>query len=243
MPAALIIGGLAAAGAIGGAVITSHATSKAAQAATNAANQNNQLQGQIYDSNKGILQPYSDRGNAAGDRYNALLGINSPANDRGQAPAGSLSTDQAYNDFLNSDGYQFRVNEGEKALNTGYAAKGLLQSGAALKGINSFAQGTASDEFGKYMGYLGNQQATGLAAGSSLAGTGQNYANAVSANNNSAASAVGNAALAGANSTNNAISNAVNAFGIYQGMASSYGDGGSGSRNAYGVKSATGNIY
>ena len=50
---------------------------------------------------------------------------------------------------LNQDpGYQFRMQEGMKAINASAAAKGGLQSGAALKAAQQYGQGLASQEYG-----------------------------------------------------------------------------------------------
>ena len=64
MPVGALIGGAVA--GIGGAVISANATKRASQAATDAANQNAQVQREIYDQTRADLQPY----NAAG--YEAL---------------------------------------------------------------------------------------------------------------------------------------------------------------------------
>lgn len=113
-----------------------------------------------------------------------------------QAPQ---STQQDYEDafqnYRNSTGYQFRLNEGNNAVNSGYAAAGALRSGAALKDLSTFNQNIASDEFGNYLGQLANQQGVGLSGASAIAGVGQNYVNNVTANNNSAATVAANAAL------------------------------------------------
>jgi hypothetical protein len=66
-----------------------------------------------------------------------------------------------------------------------------------------------------------------------LAGVGQNYANANNANNDNAGSAAANAALASGNAWTGAITNAINAYGMYSGMNSSYG-GGAKPVNAFG---------
>jgi hypothetical protein len=94
----------------------------------------------------------------------------------------------------------------------------LLGSGSALKALTNYGQGIGSQEFGNYMGYLGNQQQTGLSATNALAGVGTGYANAVSANNNNAANQTGNAALVGANNINGLLGNALSAYGNYQGQ-------------------------
>lgn len=124
-------------------------------------------------------------------------------------PAGSPNTtpaanaQAAFDTFRNSTGYQFRLGQGTDAINTGYAANGLLQSGAAQKALTRYGQDYASGEFGNYIGHLANQQGVGLGGASALAGVGQNYANSVSANNNSAGTAAANAALIKGNANAN----------------------------------------
>jgi hypothetical protein len=46
-------------------------------------------------------------------------------------------------------GYQFRLKQGMEALQRSAAAKGSLFGGSTLKRLTEFAQGTASDEFGR----------------------------------------------------------------------------------------------
>lgn len=121
------------------------------------------------------------------------------------------AAESAFDIFRNSTGYQFRLGEGMNALNSGWAGAGTLQSGAAAKDALRYGQNFASNEFGNYMGYLGNQQGVGLSAGSALAGVGQNYANSMAANNNNAASAIGNAALV--KGQNNPFGNALGMIG------------------------------
>ena len=118
----------------------------------------------------------------------------------GQTP--QQAANDAFDIFRGSTGYQFRVNEGMNALNSGYAGSGLLQSGAALKALDDYRQNTASAEFGNYMGMLGNQQGTGLSAAGAQAGVGVQYANNVSNLNSQNANALANAAVARANNSN-----------------------------------------
>lgn len=128
---------------------------------------------------------------------------------------------QAFDIFRNSTGYQFRLGQGMDAINSGYAANGLLQSGAAQKALQRYGQDYASNEFGNYLGYLSNQQGVGLSGASALAGVGQNYVNNVSSNNNSAGSAAANAAIAKGNATANMWGGIANGIGNIFG--SSYG--------------------
>jgi hypothetical protein len=160
-------------------------------------------------------------------------GYQTPPATQAQQPSALPSAQNAFNTFLGSDGYQFRLGQGLNSLQTQYAAHGALDSGAAMKSMNNYAQGEASNEFGKYMGYLDNQQRIGAGSAAALAGVGQNYANANNANNDNAGSAAANAALASGNAWTGAITNAINAYGMYSGMNSSYG-GGAKPVNAFG---------
>lgn len=79
MPAAVIGGVIAGAGAIGAAAIGSGAQSKASNQATQAAqyatDQNAALQRDIYGQNKGILAPYVQSGYGANALLNGFLGV------------------------------------------------------------------------------------------------------------------------------------------------------------------------
>jgi hypothetical protein len=121
------------------------------------------------------------------------------------------AAESAFNNYRNSTGYQFRLGEGMNALNSGYAGRGVIQSGAAMKGAVEYGQNFGSNEFGNYLGALSNQQGLGLQGASALAGVGQNYVNSISANNNSAGSAAANAILA--KGANNPFGNALGMLG------------------------------
>ena len=55
-------------------------------------------------------------------------------------------------DLLKDPGYQFRLNEGSKAVERKGASRGMLQSGRTLKSLSSWAQGLASQEYGSAYG-------------------------------------------------------------------------------------------
>lgn len=134
---------------------------------------------------------------------------NTPQNGVSAADAAKAAFDQ----FRGSTGYQFRMDEGTNALNSAYAGAGTLRSGAAANAFQKYGQDYASNEFGNYMGYLGNQQGVGLQAGSALAGVGQNFANNVSNLNSQQANNISNAAVARANNTNSMIGGITSSFG------------------------------
>jgi hypothetical protein len=136
----------------------------------------------------------------------------------GAAPAAPAATPQqsALNNFANSAGMQFQLEQGTNAINNMYAGKGALNSGAAMKAISNYGQQTAlNNYFMPYMSLLGGQQATGAQAGSAVAGVGSNFAN-------TAANIMGNQA-AGAANINQNLGNATT--GINAGMGSAIGSG------------------
>jgi hypothetical protein len=95
------------------------------------------------------------------------------------APSAQQRYENAFNNFRNSTGYNFRLNEGINAINSGYAGAGSIKSGAAMKAINDYGQNMASGEFANYLAALGNQQAIGSNAASAQAGVSQNLGNSL----------------------------------------------------------------
>jgi hypothetical protein len=210
-----------AAAIIGAAVIGGVAdvasSSSAANAASNAASQNNALEQQIYEQNSANEKPYIQSGDTAETALNGFLGL-------GGDPA---ATQAAFNNYLNSTGYQFNLNQGLDAAEQSQVARGMGNSGATLKALDTYGTGLADTYGQQYVGNLQNEVNTGVSATNALAGEGQNYANAVSSNNNSAASATGNAAIASGNAFNGILSSALSAYGLSRG-GSSFGGGSSG---------------
>jgi hypothetical protein len=109
----------------------------------------------------------------------------------------------AFDNYQKSTGYQFRVGEGARALDNSYASRGVGQSGAAAKAALNYGQNIASGEFGNYLNALMAQQGVGLSAAGAQAGVSTNFVNQTTANNNSGASALANAAIAKGNATGN----------------------------------------
>lgn len=144
------------------------------------------------------------------------------------------AANNAFDIFRGSTGYQFRLGEGMNALNSGYAGAGVLQSGDAMRAATEYGQNFASNEFGNYMGQLGNQQSVGLQGAGALAGVGVDHANSISALNMNNANNITNSAVARANNSNamiggigNAFQNALGGF-AYGGGAGGMGGGAAG---------------
>lgn len=95
--------------------------------------------------------PWRESGVGALGAINNAMGL-TPSEDR-------------YGGFESSPGYQFRMDEGVRALDRSASARGNLFSGAQGRALARYGQGYASNEFGNYMANL-----------QSLAGLGQNSA-------------------------------------------------------------------
>ncbi|RAK52139.1 hypothetical protein [Phenylobacterium deserti] len=238
MPFPLIAAAIAGVAGLGSAAISSRATSKAADAARDAADRNAQVSREAYQQTRADLQPYAQAGYAALPELQRALGLGGgqgggatvsaapqapyasyvdanpdlaqayasdhraqgmskeefgqfhyqtygqnegrqlpsaqaqptaqPAGAPSAAPAAQTPTDlitaerpdqPVWQDpgtvdpfqfdasrIAEDPGYKFRYDEALRAANTGYAARGLLKSGGAVKGIMDRASGLASQE-------------------------------------------------------------------------------------------------
>ena len=126
-------------------------------------------------------------------------------------------------DFEADPGYQFRLEQGNKALQNAAAATGNLNSGRALKDAIGYNSGMASQEYGNAYNRFNNDQNSqfnklaaitgiGQSSASALAGVGQNYANQVGNNLVGAGDAQAAGIVGGANAINQGIGGAANAL-------------------------------
>jgi hypothetical protein len=127
------------------------------------------------------------------------------AQQAGGAPASTTPQDR-YGGFYASPGYQFRLDEGTRALDRSAAARGMLLSGAQVRAQTRYGQGVASDEFNSYANRLAAIAGIGQTANQSVAGSAANYgANAANAIINQ-----GNARASGYLGTANTIGSIAN---------------------------------
>lgn len=83
----------------------------------------------------------------------------------------------AFDTFKNSLGYNWQLGQGLDAVNSGYAGAGTLQSGAAMKGINDYAQNFAQGAYQSWLGGVGDLANRGFGAASAQAGVSQKLGN------------------------------------------------------------------
>lgn len=104
--------------------------------------------------------------------YALMYGQENAQNQANAATAGTYDPTTA---FRQDPGYQFSISEGMKAMQQHAAAKGLLESGGMQKELQNYAQGTADQNYQRFLtqqqGLFGNYQSQ--LAGLSQFGAGQ----------------------------------------------------------------------
>lgn len=158
---------------------------QAADAQAAAAGQANATQRYIFDQQRKDTQPWRDAGRTA-------LGQ--------MQDVDFLERDFTMDDFQADPGYNFRMQEAQKAIERSAAARGGLQSGRTLKELARYSQDYASNEFSnaynrfnmdrdRRFNRLGALAGVGQTATQQMAQAGQNYANQAGANMIGAANA------------------------------------------------------
>lgn len=141
-----------------------------------------------------------------------------PAQPPTQTQTPAQVQQNAFAAFRATPGYQFGLDEGQKALERSMAARGMFNSGATGKALVRFGQNYADQQgYGPYMNRLaaaaGIGQTTTQQMGSFGAQTAGNAGNALMAAGNARASGYANMG----SSINAGINNALFAYGINQG--------------------------
>jgi len=116
-----------------GGVIQSQAQAKAAKSYGRAADAQSKAIMEMYYQTREDLEPYMEYGGKALESYWDML----------ETGPGKFEADP---------GYQFRLGEGEKAIDRASAAKGGFFSGKRGKALVEYGQKFASNEFDKFMG-------------------------------------------------------------------------------------------
>jgi hypothetical protein len=193
--AAAIVGSAAV-----GAVASSRAASKAAGAQRDAANMASATQREALDRQTELQTPFRDAGLGA---LNQLV--------TGTAAGGDLNRDFTTADFNADPGLAFRIQQGQRALESSAAARGGLLSGGTGRALVNYGQEAGSQEFGAAYNRFNADRERRFSRLSNLAGLGQNASNVIgSATQNTANNVSNNQA---------AIGNAESAKYIAQGNA------------------------
>ena len=117
-----------------------------------------------------------------------------------------------YGGYTKTPGYDFRLKQGQDSLEASAAARGGLNSGAAMRDLLKYGQDYGSNEYGNYLSRLGARADTGMGAAQMSGQASQQAAAGVS----NALGNIGNAQAAGAIGMGNAITGGIqNGLGVW----------------------------
>ena len=212
--------GLGVAGAAASAGASIYGASKQAGAANDAASLSFRAQEDAlnYQKQKDALNqknlaPWLSAGQGAITSLSGMLqnGQFPDWNEQFQAPTNV--TEQ------NDPGYQFRLQQGQQAIERSAAARGGVLSGGTAKALTQYGQDYASNEYGNVYNRAFNEYATRynqfeqnqsnkFNRYASIAGVGQTAANQIGTLGQQSAGNVGNILMSGAQQQGNALQNA-----------------------------------
>jgi len=132
--------------------------SKALFGKNKAATSDNKFADQLNTS----FSPWVQQGTAGMGQYANILGL-----------GGEGAQTDALDNWWNSSGGDFLLNQGMDQIMGNRAAGGLLRSGGTSKAIEDYRSGLASTKLGEYMGLLDNMNKNALGAGGIIANAGQ----------------------------------------------------------------------
>jgi hypothetical protein len=191
VPAAVLGGGLlAGGGAIASSIIGSNAAQSAAGAQLGAAQTAANTQLGIFNQTQANLAPYNQVGQSALSQLAKLFGLG----PGGTGPTASTAAG-ATSALTQYPGYQFGLQQGQSALASSDASRGLLLSGGQLAAQQQFGQNYAQQQaWNPYISQLSSLTGTGenAAAQTGVIGqsTGTNVANSQLAAGQAAASGI-----------------------------------------------------
>jgi len=168
MVAAAVIGGVATAGSAAysanqakkGAKAQVEAGDRASALEQQSADKQLALQREIWEKQQADYKPYLEQGTYGINTLGALM--------RPNADTSAI--------LKNDPSYQFRLKQGQQALDRSSAARGMGYSGAQMKAAQDYGQGMASTEFGNYYNRLAGLAQGGQQAAGSMSQAGGQYA-------------------------------------------------------------------
>ena len=185
MVAAAVVG----AATVAGSVYSSKQSSKAAKTQAASADRASQIQQENFEQTRKDLMPYKQAGDTS---LSQLMGQ--------MTPDGYFNQTYTGQDIYSDPSYQFRLQQGQDAIQSSAAAKGGLLTGATLKALQNYGQESASQEYSNAYNRFNADQTNRYNRLSNLVGIGQNAAAQVGNAGAQTAQAVANNTMAGANS-------------------------------------------
>jgi hypothetical protein len=164
-----------------------------------AANRALALQAQEYNQTKANLNPFITTGQSANTRLSDLLGLSG-----GDAATISAALQQ-------DPGYQFRVQQGQQAIDRSLGARGQLFSGAALKAAQQYGQDLANQTYNDAVQRIMQASQSGQQAAGTLGAFGADYAGRAGGLEVSKGDIAANARMRRSNVANQSLANILGA--------------------------------
>lgn len=172
---------VASLGNIGGSIYAANKQTKAQREA-------NAINREMFEYQKSIQAPYVQAGQQSLADIQALM-----------ADPSSIQNDPSY---------QWRMSQGQQALERNMAARGGMLGGAALKQLQRYGQGFASQEFQNQFNRLSALAGIGQAGANNMTGVAGNFG----ANAMEGATALGNIEASRALGIGSSLNNALNTY-------------------------------
>lgn len=164
-----------------GGVMASSASRSAAKTQAAAADRASEAELAMYDQTRADQAPWRQAGATALGQLT-----------RGTSDGGEFNRNFTLSDFTKDPGYDFRMGEGQTALERSAAARGGLMNGGTLKALTRYGQDYASGEFNNAYSRFNNDQSTRFNRLSTVAGLGQTANNVTAQLGQQTANSVGN---------------------------------------------------
>lgn len=194
MPAIAIAAGVAAVAGIAGSAISAHAQTSAASKASN-------TQLQMQNQVRGDLSPFRTAGADFTNQLTQRMGdLTSPFS-------------MTQENLEKTPGYQFNLTQGLKATNNALGARGLLNSGAVMKGASTFATGLADSTYQNQFNMDQTQKTNAFTKLMQGAQLGESAAAQTGAFGTQAATQIGQNTIGAGNATAGAVMSGANAIG------------------------------
>jgi hypothetical protein len=194
---------------IAGALIGADASRKASNTQADSTRAAIGEQARQYDLAREDLAPYRQTGVNALQMLARANGLD----------GGTMGAEEV---MRGDPGYQFRLQQGQQALDRRFAAQGGRFSGSSLKAASDYNQGMAAQGFSDRMNRLSALAGIGQTSTSTTAGLGANAANQISG----LISSQGDATAAARLNQGNIWGNAINSIGAQYKRGGGFGGGG-----------------
>jgi hypothetical protein len=190
---------------VGSTLVGAYGANKASKAQLQGAREGAAAEREMFERQVELQRPFREAGEQA---LNKLL------------PMAMNYKPFSLKDFELDPGYQFRMQEGRRAVENSMLARGMGLSGSMLRGVTRYGQGIGSEEFMNAYNRFQANRANEMNPLQALAGVGQTSANTLSGAAGQLGSSLSNLAVGAGNARASAYAGTANALasGIGQGL-------------------------